>query len=91
MPLPATGSNNGSATVSASGGTPPYDFAWSNGDAGITADSLAPGQHVVTVTDAHDCQQTLPVTIASYPGFTVSLIINKAECVGVPNGSAIAV
>lgn len=88
---PACGANNGTATVQASGGTPSYSYLWSNGNTGTTANNLAPGQHTVTVTDANACQQTLPVTITSQPGFTVSLIINKAECVGVPDGSAIAV
>ncbi|MCC6413278.1 MAG: gliding motility-associated C-terminal domain-containing protein [Saprospiraceae bacterium] len=88
---PACGANNGSATATASGGVMPYTYLWSNGNTGPTAINLAPGQHSVTVTDANACQQTHFVTIPSLPGFTVSLIINKAECVGVADGSAIAV
>ncbi len=50
------GGNNGSATVTQSGGVPPYQYLWSNGDTTPTADSLPAGIHVVTVIDQNNCQ-----------------------------------
>jgi len=50
------GSNDGTAKVVATGGTPPYAYLWSPG--GATTDSiggLAPGSYNVTVTDTNGC------------------------------------
>ena len=44
------GDNDGSATVEASGGTPPYTYLWSNGQTGQTAINLPAGNYTVTVT-----------------------------------------
>ncbi|MFN5785502.1 MAG: choice-of-anchor L domain-containing protein, partial [Flavobacteriia bacterium] len=55
------GQNNGSATVTASGGQAPYTYSWSpSGGNGPTASNLAPGAYTVTVDDANAC--ILPVT-----------------------------
>ena len=53
---PATcGDNNGTATVSPSGGTPGYTYSWSNGNTTATATGLAVGTYSVTVADANSC------------------------------------
>lgn len=52
---PANNGNNGSATISPSGGTPLYSYAWSNGLTVAAAGNLAPGNYQVTVSDAQDC------------------------------------
>jgi hypothetical protein len=67
----------GSATVYPVGGTPfdvgdPYLFSWknsSNVEVGTTASvsDLAPGDYVVTVTDANGCTTTCEVTITREP------------------------
>lgn len=44
------GGNNGSATVEADGGVPPYTYQWSNGQTGSTAVNLIAGNYTVTVT-----------------------------------------
>lgn len=46
------GGNDGSATVVAAGGTPPYTYLWSNGQTTATAVNLAAGNYSVTVTGA---------------------------------------
>ncbi len=49
-----TGAGNGSATVTPSGGTPPYTYLWSTG--ATTATTVAGvGTHSVTVSDANNC------------------------------------
>ena len=45
------GAQDGSLTATASGGTPPYDYDWSNGQTGATASGLGAGTYTVTVTD----------------------------------------
>jgi hypothetical protein len=57
------GANDGTATISANGGNPPYDYAWSDGQAGQTATNLAPGNYGWTVTDANGCTETGTVVI----------------------------
>lgn len=57
------GGNNGSATVSASGGTPGYTYAWSTGANGPTASNLAAGSYTVTVYDSRNCLKTHTVTV----------------------------
>jgi gliding motility-associated-like protein len=49
--------------ANASGGTTPYNYLWSNGDAGTVADSLCGGVYTVTVTDANGCTLTATFTI----------------------------
>ncbi|HIB84764.1 MAG TPA: hypothetical protein EYO59_09240, partial [Chromatiaceae bacterium] len=51
----AIGASDGSATAAASGGTPPYSYAWSNGGATSTISNLTSGTYTVTATDANGC------------------------------------
>ncbi|MCW5924191.1 MAG: hypothetical protein KIS77_17850 [Saprospiraceae bacterium] len=53
----------GSATVAASGGTPPYSYVWDSGSINATTINLAADDYTVTVTDAAGCTATLTVTI----------------------------
>ncbi len=63
------GQSNSSATVSASDGTAPYSYSWSNGDTQNINDNLAAGVYTVTVTDAVGCTASAAVTITenAYP------------------------
>lgn len=54
---------NGSATVTASGGVPPYRYQWSEGSTGATVTGLSTGAYTVTVLDANNCDQSVNVTI----------------------------
>lgn len=55
------GLHDGKATVTATGGTMPYAFKWSNGHTEDSADGLGPGGWVVTVTDAEGTLATTHV------------------------------
>ncbi len=69
-PVLCYGDNSGGATVTVSGGTPPYSYLWDDGSVAASNDSLYAGVHTVTISDAHDCQnidtveitQPLPLT-----------------------------
>lgn len=58
------GSDNGAATVMATGGTPGYQYLWSNGASGPVQENLAGGIYTIVVTDAHDCEAVLEVEIS---------------------------
>ncbi|MFN4256993.1 MAG: HYR domain-containing protein, partial [Saprospiraceae bacterium] len=60
----ATGCD-GSATLQIAGGTAPFNFAWSNGQASSTATGLCAGNYTATVTDARGCSQTQSVGIVA--------------------------
>ena len=85
------GGNDGSVTASATGGTVPYTFAWSNGAATATVTSLTAGTYTVTVTDANLCDDTETITITE-PGVLVASIAlgNNVLCNGGNDGSATA-
>lgn len=57
------GSNNGSASATASGGTPPYAYQWSNGATTAAINNLAPGTYTVTATDGNACTTTGSVQV----------------------------
>ncbi|MEM9917173.1 MAG: gliding motility-associated C-terminal domain-containing protein [Bacteroidota bacterium] len=53
--LATCGDANGSIAITASGGTTPYSYLWSNGSADEDITTLTPGTYDVTVTDANGC------------------------------------
>ena len=84
---PSCGASNGSITATVSGGQSPYAVQWSNGDVGLTADSLAPGQYVVQVTDANGCYNSLTVNLNPSNGPSVTATSqNNVTCNGGSNG-----
>jgi hypothetical protein len=65
----------GSATVQAQGGWDgDYVYKWANGQNGETAFNLAPGSHIVSVTDEGGCVVTTTVVMATavYPTATIA-------------------
>ena len=83
------GGNNGSATVSASGGTSPYTYAWTpTGGNALTGVSLIAGPYTVTVTDANGCSVTATVTITEPPLLTSSATSTNVLCFGGNTGTA---
>jgi hypothetical protein len=84
---------NGKSTVSASGGSAPYTYAWSSAaGTNATATGLCGGStYTVTVTDASGCSNSAVTTIASQPLVAITNFNNTgASCTGVCNGSSIA-
>ncbi len=85
------GSSNGTATVTATGGTPAYTYAWNNGQTSSNASGLSAGTYTITVTDAHGCTFSTTALVNNAPGETVT--INppvNVLCNGGSNGSATA-
>ncbi|MBI4946120.1 MAG: SprB repeat-containing protein [Bacteroidetes bacterium] len=61
------GFNNGSATVSLTGGMSPFSYLWSNNNTTTTAANLFAGVYTVTVSDVNQCTQTASATITEPP------------------------
>ena len=83
------GSSNGTATVTASGGTAAYHYVWNNGQTAATATNLAPGTYTVTITDANSCSTTATKTLTQPTALSASTTTTNATC-GQPNGSIVA-
>lgn len=83
------GASDGSATVTATGGTAPYTYLWSNGQTTATATGLAAGGYTCTITDANGCTsvETIAVSNAGAPTATISASTD-ATCAGAADGSA---
>jgi gliding motility-associated-like protein len=58
-------SDNGSATVTASGGTTPYTYIWNNGKTTALINALAAGTYTATVTDGAGCTKNQTVIVNS--------------------------
>jgi hypothetical protein len=86
------GENTGNATVSVTGGTPPYTYFWDNpsGSTSQTATSLTSGIYNVTVTDNNNCTTSASIVIAQ-PSSSVQCSISSSQnvnCFGGNDGSA---
>lgn len=87
------GGNDGSITANAAtGGTPGYTYAWSNGGTGLSITGLSAGTYTVTATDLNGCTDTAQATITE-PATGVSVSISSVtdvDCNGNSTGSITA-
>ncbi len=74
--------NSGALTASTTGGTAPFDFAWSNGGVGASQTGLPSGQYTVTVTDANGCtaEATAQIYIPACTGGKIWNDLNRDGC-----------
>ncbi len=90
-PVKCFGGNDGTATVSATGGTAPYSYLWDDPSAQITATAtgLKAGNYKATVTDANNCSISISITILqpSLP-LTASVLSTAVKCFGGNDGTA---
>jgi hypothetical protein len=88
------GSTNGSASVVATGGTPPYSYSWlNNGTFVSTASitSLAPSTNTLIVKDANGCFKSLSYTIPTKtPTFAIDTVVTVKDSCSLGKGKAIA-
>jgi len=78
------GQATGTATVTPSGGTAPYSYAWSNLPGNTqTVNNLPAGTYTVTVTDANGCITTQNFTVTEPVALVGnSSVINPILCAG---------
>ncbi len=71
---------DGSATLTPSGGTPPYDYLWSDGQSDTIANNLCAGDYTVTVTDYNSCTAITSVTINTNIELPISDFTLDEQC-----------
>lgn len=82
------GASNGSASVTVTGGTQPYTYAWSNTATSTSISGLAPGSYAVTVRDHNNCSASATVLVQSTGGATVTLNNqHQISCPGARDGA----
>ena len=82
---------DGGASASASGGTAPYSYQWSNGGTTAAITGIAAGSYTVTVTDNNGCTDQASVTITQPISLVASTVVDSnASCNGFADGGATA-
>ncbi len=79
--------DDGSAIVTVSGGMPPYNYQWSNGDTLATTEGLSAGVYTVTVTDANDCIATAEVEVEEVEPLYGTITATDLSCNGYSDGT----
>ncbi len=76
------GNNNGSVSITVSGGSAPYTYSWSNGATTPAITNLTAGTYRVTVTDSNGCNETFGDITVSNANSTISITpqTNPAQC-----------
>jgi uncharacterized repeat protein (TIGR03803 family) len=81
------GGNDGSADITASGGTPGYSYNWTSGGTGTLESGLVAGNYSVTVTDANGCTNMQPFTITEPAQLDAIITPNDVLCYGGNSGA----
>jgi gliding motility-associated-like protein len=87
------GGNNGTATITTTGGTPGFNYAWLPiGGGAATGIGLTVGNYTVTVTDINGCIDTSTITI-SEPAtpLLLSLTQTNVSCNGGSDGEGLVI
>jgi len=90
-PVSCNGGEDGTATITPTGGTPSFTYIWdanANNQSTQTATGLATGTYTVTVTDANDCASTAQINITEPDAMTLTSTNTAASCNGGIDGTA---
>ena len=81
------GAANGSASVSASGGTSPYTYLWNTFQTTQTISGISGGTYFAIVTDANGCSKSDSVVITEAPAIVLSVTVTNVLCNGSLTGA----
>ena len=86
------GKSNGNATVTANGGTAPYQYIWTHdNNTNAVAYNLGAGQYIVSIKDKNGCALNDTAIIESSSAIQLQLSHNNILCAGEKTGSAEAI
>ncbi|MCF6129629.1 SprB repeat-containing protein, partial [Flavobacterium sp. AS60] len=81
------GLNNGSVTVTTTGGTLPHTILWSNGSTNFSMNNLAPGTYTAVITGALGCTVNISATVTQPLLFSNTYVFANATCCTGNNGT----
>lgn len=79
-PASCNGKADGAIDLSVSGGSGPYQFAWSNGATSEDITALASGQYFATVTDQNNCSATARFTVSNESALSLVVGMTAPDC-----------
>ena len=81
--------NDGTADINiSSGGNPPFNYLWSNGQTTSSITNLSAGNYNYTITYNGSCDTTGSITINQPDQLTSNFSFNNVSCFGEDDGSA---
>lgn len=85
------GEEDGWIQVEATGGTPPYDYNWEDGNAADSIYQLEADFYTITVIDDHDCEYIEDIEVVQPDALSLEFTdIQNITCHGLTDGSVIA-
>ena len=81
------GQANGAITVTATGGTPSYNYAWSTGNNNQPQSGLTAGSYTVTVTDNGGCTLVNSISVTQPAALIANATATETLCHGNATGS----
>jgi len=87
------GGTDGSITMTATGGTTPYQYSSDNGNIyqnGNILTGLDAGIYTLRVKDANNCTATATVTVTDPPAIAPNLTVSNISCNGAVDGSVVS-
>ncbi|MBK9335275.1 MAG: VCBS repeat-containing protein [Lewinellaceae bacterium] len=89
-PLCAGGAD-GSIDLTVAGGTPPFVFAWSNGQTTEDPAGLSAGSYALTATDAAGCTATFSILLPEPPALAAQAVVLADTCRSGTGGVSVSV
>jgi gliding motility-associated-like protein len=80
-------SGKGKAIANVVGGTPPYNYSWSNFETQDSNLNIRAGSYTVTITDNNNCTVAGTAVITTPPALTQTYVKQNISCFGNTNGS----
>ena len=77
---------DGTATITVTGGTSPYQYSWSNGMSIPAITGLTTAEYYVTATDVNNCIYSDSVFVAIVPSMLISAIDTPPSCPTLKDG-----
>ncbi len=80
------GFNDASISLTMFGGTPEYNYYWSNGYDGPLQDMIGPGNYNILITDQLGCSVDTTISIIEPEKLKINPIIKKPSCPDIQDG-----
>ena len=81
------GENSGSITPFVSGGTPTYNYLWSNDSTSLSIQNISAGNYTLTISDMNGCTLSQTYTVTQPSQLQINEVISDITCNNSNDGS----